>query len=55
MKVLYEEGTDALTIPAAGVTAQRGEAVEVPSDIGKQLIEQGPWVRADKPEKKETK
>lgn len=48
MKVLYEEGPRALMVPAAGgVTARRGEAIDVPDEIGKQLLAQG-WKQADK-------
>lgn len=47
MKVCYSEGPDALTVPAAGVVAQRGQAVDVPAEVGKQLLEQG-WEKADK-------
>lgn len=57
MKVRYDEGTDALTIPAAGVTAKRGEVIDVPDDVGKKLLDQGPWVKgsAAKTDDKETK
>lgn len=47
MKVRYNEGSDALTVPAAGVVAQRGQVVEVPAEVGKQLLDQG-WEKADK-------
>jgi hypothetical protein len=47
MKVQYDEGPDALNVPACGVIAQRGEAVDVPDEIGKSLIEQG-WKQAGK-------
>lgn len=52
MKVLYEDGPEAVTIPAAGVTAQRGEPVDVPENTGKQLLEQG-WIKAGNAGKKE--
>jgi hypothetical protein len=53
MKVKYTEGSDALTITACGVIAERDKPVEVPAEIGKQLINQG-WVEVS-PAKKETK
>lgn len=41
MKVRYKEGPDALVIATVGVKAERGEAVEVPNEIGEQLVAQG--------------
>lgn len=41
MKVRYEEGPDALVIAAIGVEAKRGEAVEVPTEVGELLVDQG--------------
>jgi hypothetical protein len=56
MKVQFNEGPESLLISACGVIAQRGESVEVPEEIGKQLIEQG-WSQSgkSKPEPKPTK
>lgn len=41
MKVRYKEGPDALVVAVVGVKAERGEAVEVPTEIGEKLVEQG--------------
>lgn len=41
MKVRYTDGPDSLVIAAIGVEAKRGEAVEVPTEIGESLVEQG--------------
>lgn len=41
MKVRYTEGPDALELADAGVIAERGEAVEVPDEVGERLLEQG--------------
>lgn len=41
MKVRYSEGPDELVIAAIGVKAERGQAVEVPTEIGEVLVEQG--------------
>lgn len=55
MKVRYTEGPDALVIAKIGVKAERGEAVEVPTEIGETLVEQG-WdaVKSTSSKKKET-
>lgn len=47
MKVKFEEGPEALNIPACGVIAERGKEVDVPDDIGKKLLDQG-WSEAGK-------
>jgi len=54
MKVKFTEGPEALNVPAAGVVAERDQAVEVPDEIGKNLIKQG-WVEAGSTAKKESK
>lgn len=57
MRVQYPEGPRSLTIAAIGITAQRGEPVEVPDDVGEQLLRQG-WQKAGtttKNSKKETR
>jgi hypothetical protein len=41
VKVRYTDGPDSLVIAAIGVEAKRGEAVEVPTEIGESLVEQG--------------
>lgn len=51
MKVQYDEGVESLVISACGVIATRGEAVEVPDEIGKQLVVQG-WVEVGKSKSK---
>lgn len=48
MRVQYPEGPRSLTIAAVGITAKRGEPVEVPADVGEQLLQQG-WQRASAP------
>lgn len=47
MKVLYEDGPDSLLIAEVGVIAERGEAVEVPTEVGEKLVEQG-WTSTSK-------
>jgi hypothetical protein len=47
MKVQYEEGPESLLIARAGVVAERGQAVEVPDEIGKLLLTQG-WSQVGK-------
>jgi hypothetical protein len=55
MKVQYDEGPESQLIRHAGVIAERGQAVEVPDDIGKQLLTQG-WSQVGKSTpKKESK
>lgn len=41
MKVRYTEGPDALVIAAIGVEAKRDEVVEVPTEVGEALVDQG--------------
>lgn len=54
MKVRYTEGPETLLIAAVGVEAERGKAVEVPTEIGESLVEQG-WesVKSSSTKKKE--
>lgn len=51
MKVRYEEGPDSLLIADIGVQADRGEAVEVPKEVGEKLVEQG-WTEVKTNSKK---
>ena len=41
MKVRYTEGPESLLIAEVGVEVERGDAVEVPSEVGKKLVDQG--------------
>lgn len=45
MKVRYEDGVESLLIAEVGIQAERGETVEVPTEIGEKLVEQG-WETA---------
>lgn len=45
MKVRYEDGPDSLLIAEVGIKAERGETVEVPTEVGEKLVEQG-WEAA---------
>lgn len=45
MKVKYEDGPLRRDLPTLGISCERGEAIEVEAEVGKQLIEQG-WVKA---------
>ena len=40
MKVKYAEGSVALAVPVVG-RVERGETVEVPDEMGRQLVNQG--------------
>ena len=51
MKVRYTEGPDSLLIAEIGVQAERGEAVEVPTETGEKLVDQG-WVAVKSNSKK---
>ena len=46
MRVTYDGPHDAVDVPDAALTAQRGETVEVPDKIAKSLIESGMWREA---------
>lgn len=54
MKVRYNEGPDSLLVAEVGVKAERGEAIEVPNEVGEKLVEQG-WdaVKTNNSKKKE--
>ncbi len=45
MKVRYEDGPESLLIAEVGVQVERGEAVEVPTEVGEKLVDQG-WEAA---------
>lgn len=51
MKVRYTDGPESLVIAAIGVEVNRGESVEVPSEIGESLVEQG-WTEVKSTSKK---
>ena len=56
MWVKYEGPLDEVVIPTAGdVLAVRGRKVEVPTEIGRTLIEQEHWSRAPVPRARDTK
>jgi hypothetical protein len=44
MKVIYEGPHDVVEV--AGITAERGQAVDVPDEVGKALLEQDTWTEA---------
>lgn len=46
MKVKYEDGPLRRDIPLLGISCERGEEIDVPTKVGKQLIEQG-WIGDD--------
>lgn len=54
MKVRYEDGPESLLIAEVGVQVERGEAVEVPDEVGEKLVEQGWTAAKSTPKKKET-
>ena len=58
MYVKYEDGPAELEVPSLGISAERGFAIPVPQDVGKQLIAQG-WLLSKasevKPDPKESK
>lgn len=57
MKVTYEGPQEGVVILSTGQTVARGETVEVPADVGRQLVAQG-WTKptpAKKAAKKPTK
>jgi hypothetical protein len=41
MKVRYSDGPESLLIAEIGVQVDRGDAVEVPNEIGEKLVDQG--------------
>ena len=43
MKVTYTGPFDAVEVPAAGIVAEKGKPVEVPDELGKNLLEQDCW------------
>lgn len=45
MKVRYEDGPESLLIAEVGVQVERGEVVEVPTEVGEKLVDQG-WEAA---------
>jgi hypothetical protein len=44
MKVTYPGPLEGVHIPAAGISAKRGETIEVDADLGADLVEQG-WTQ----------
>jgi hypothetical protein len=46
MKLIYEGPHDTVEVPSAGITAERGQAVDVPDDVAKALLEQDTWTEA---------
>jgi hypothetical protein len=51
VKVRYTDGPDCLLIAEIGVKVERGETVEVPTEVGEKLVEQG-WETAKSTTKK---
>jgi hypothetical protein len=46
VKLVYDGPHDAVEVPAAGVVAERGKAVEVADDVAADLLEQDTWKKA---------
>ena len=53
MKLIYPGPHPAVDVPAAGVTAIKGEPVEIADDIAARLLEQG-WSKTPRASKKES-
>lgn len=49
MNVTYDGPHEAVTVLALGRQVKRGEAIDVPDDLGAQLVDQG-WTPAPDPE-----
>lgn len=49
MKIVYPGPAARVAVPEADLTAERGEPVEVKSDLARRLLDQG-WQRPPKPE-----
>lgn len=46
MRVTYVGPHDAVEVPSLGVACARGESLDVPNDIGHELIKQDSWETA---------
>lgn len=46
MRVTYVGPHDAVEIPVLGVAVQRGDSIEVPNEIGHELVKQASWETA---------
>lgn len=46
MRVTYVGEHDAVEIPVLNVAVKRGESIEVPNDIGHDLVQQASWETA---------
>lgn len=46
MRVTYVGPHDAVEIPVLDTVVKRGESIEVPSDIGHELVKQDSWETA---------
>jgi hypothetical protein len=47
MHVTYTGPFDEVEIPVLGITAQRGKAIEVDSEVGQSLCEQTDWEQSN--------
>lgn len=46
MKLVYEGPIDVVEVPSAGITAERGQPVEIPDEVAKGLLVQDTWTEA---------
>lgn len=52
MRVRYVGPHKTVEIAATGQTCERGKTVDVPADIGRELVKQASWKKATPPKKK---
>lgn len=43
MQVVYDGPSPSVSVPQHGINAERGEAVEVPDELGERLCRQATW------------
>ncbi len=53
MRVRYDGPFDSVDVPAAGITVERGDTVEVTDEIGESLVEQADWSKASAKKERE--
>lgn len=46
MRVTYVGAHDAVEIPVLDIAVKRGESIEVPNDVGHELVKQASWETA---------
>jgi len=54
MRIVYTGPIDAVDIAETGLTAPRGQAVEVPDELGERLCQQDCWEQAQARKTKES-